>query len=57
MSESVKITATLMNITSPAIEILQPFEHELRKVEDIYAILKPDFQESDKFGKLESLNK
>ena len=46
-----------MNITSPAIEILQPFEHELRKVEDIYAILKPDFQESDKFGKLESLNK
>jgi hypothetical protein len=55
VAESVKITATLMNITSPAIEILQPFEHELRKVEDIYAILKPDFQVSDKFGKLESL--
>ena len=55
VSESVKITATLMNITSPAIEILQPFEHELRKVEDIYAILKPDFQVSDKFGKLEAL--
>ena len=45
-----------MNITSQAIEILQPFEHGLKRVEDIYAILKPSFQVSDKFGILEFIS-
>jgi len=53
--DSHKITATLMNIKSPAIEILQPYEKNFKSVEDIYAILKTQFQVSDKFKKLDNL--
>jgi hypothetical protein len=44
-----------MNIKSPAIEILQPYEKNFKSVEDIYAILKTQFQVSDKFKKLDAL--
>jgi hypothetical protein len=44
-----------MNIKSPAIEILQPYEKNFKSVEDIYTILKTQFQVSDKFKKLDNL--
>ena len=44
-----------MNIKSPAIEILQPYEKNFKSVEDIYAILRTQFQVSDKFEKLDAL--
>lgn len=52
--EKEKVKATLMTITSPAIDLLQPKEHQIRSVIDIYEILKP-FQIIDKFRQLENM--
>ena len=53
--EATKINATLMNISGPAIEILQARESEIKTVNDVYELLKPHFQIIDKFRKLESI--
>ena len=53
--ETIKINATLMNISGPAIEILQARESEIFSVLNIYEFLKPHFQVIDKFRKLESI--